>query len=261
MQGLMEDDQVAYTLDATQELQGELEHTNNLHQAIPEECVQDLAYVDISGQPYCLVKRILDIVLSAVGLLLFLVPSLIIAAAIYIDDPGKIIFTQYRIGRYGKRFKLYKFRTMKTDTPQYMPTIAIQDPNRHITRIGRMLRRTSIDELPQLVNVLKGDMSLVGPRPLISEEYGIHQMRMRFGVYNIRPGLTGLAQINGRDMVTPAEKVHWDVKYLQQFCLATDARILLNTLPKFSGDENVVEGNTDRAEKEKSDLEKKMYIR
>lgn len=261
MQGLLEDDQAAYPLDATQELSGEQKYSNNLHQAIPEECVRDLAYVDVSGRRYCLVKRMMDIVFSAVGLLMLLVPSLVIAAAVFIDDPGKIIFTQYRIGRYGKRFKLYKFRTMKMDTPRYIPTAAIQDPERHITRIGRMLRRTSIDELPQLVNVLKGDMSLVGPRPLIAEEYEIHQMRMRFGVYNIRPGLTGLAQINGRDMVSPSEKVHWDVKYLQQFCLATDTCILLNTLPKFSGDENVMEGNTDRAETEKSDLENWMHIR
>lgn len=242
MQSLMNKNQAECAFEVTQEVREKMEHAENLHALIPEECVQDLQYVDVSGRFYCLIKRGLDIILSLAGLLILLVPLLFIAAAIYIDDPGEIVFAQYRVGRFGKRFKLYKFRTMKTDTPKYLPTMELKDPAQYITRVGKFLRRLSLDELPQLINVLKGDMSLVGPRPLISDEYEIHQMRMRFGVYNIRPGVTGLAQINGRDMVSPADKVRWDVKYLQEFGPLADLRILLGTLPKLSGDDSVVEG-------------------
>lgn len=118
----------------------------------------------------------------------------------------------------------------------------LENPDRYITRVGKFLRRFSLDEIPRLFNVLKGDMSLVGPRPLISDEYEIHAMRMRFGVYNIRPGVTGLAQINGRDLVQPEEKVRWDVKYLHEFGPRLDLKILLATLPKVFDGHDVVEG-------------------
>lgn len=242
MQGLMEKNQAEYTFEFTQEVQERMAHASDPHELIPESAVEDLEYVDLSRRPYRLIKRLTDIVLSGAGLLALLVPFLIITAAIYADDPGKIFFSQYRVGRFGKRFKMYKFRTMRTDTPKYLPTMEMENPEQYITRVGRFLRRTSLDELPQLVNVFKGDMSLVGPRPLISDEYEIHQMRMRFGVYNIRPGVTGLAQINGRDTVSPADKVRWDVRYLQMFGLMTDLRILLGTMPRLSGDSTVVEG-------------------
>ena len=123
-----------------------------------------------------------------------------------------------------------------------MSTSEVDDPNRYITRIGRILRRLSIDELPQLINVLKGDMSIVGPRPLISAEYQIHDLRMKYGVYKIRPGLTGLAQIHGRDMVAPADKVRWDVRYLEEFGFWTDVKIVLSTIPKVIGGNGVAEG-------------------
>lgn len=242
MQDLMEKNQAEYTFEFPPEVQARMDHASDLHELIPESAVADLEYVDLSRRPYRLVKRLADIVLSGAGLLALLIPFLIITAAIYVDDPGKIFFSQYRVGRFGKRFKMYKFRTMRTDTPQYLPTMEMENPEQHITRVGRFLRGTSLDELPQLVNVFRGDMSLVGPRPLISDEYEIHQMRMRFGVYHIRPGVTGLAQINGRDMVSPAEKVRWDVRYLQTFGLMTDLHILLGTMPRLSGDSTVVEG-------------------
>ena len=242
MQSLMENSQAEYAFEIAQEVREKMEHAENLHKLIPEESVKDLKYVDLSGSKYGAVKRLADVILSAVGILLLLIPFLMIAAAIFIDDPGKIFFSQYRVGRFGKRFKLYKFRTMKTDTPKYLPTVEMKEPDQYVTRIGRILRDTSLDELPQLLNVLKGDMSLVGPRPLISDEYEIHQMRMRFGVYNIRPGVTGLAQINGRDTVSPGDKVRWDVKYLQKFGLKEDLRILLGTLPRISRGQDIVEG-------------------
>lgn len=201
------------------------------HCLIPEETVRDLAYVEIPDPFYSKVKRILDIFLSLFALAVLLLPMGILAFVIYLDDPGAIFFSQSRIGLHGKGFQLYKFRTMRRQTPQYRATGELDDPSRYITRIGRFLRRSSLDELPQLFNVLKGDMSLVGPRPLIAQEYEMHAMRMRFGVYNVRPGLTGLAQINGRDRVDAAAKIHWDVRYLKEFGFRTDCKVLLATIP------------------------------
>lgn len=227
--------------DAGQEASAH-EMREQTHVLISEDSVRDLKRVDISGRIYCKVKRILDILLSAAGLLVLLIPICIIAAIVYMDDPGKVLFSQYRVGRQGKHFLLYKFRTMKTDAPHYVSTMEMEDPERYITRVGRILRKTSLDEIPQLINVLKGDMSLVGPRPLIPEEEAIHEMRTRFGVYALRPGVTGLAQINGRDQVQPAEKVRYDVKYLENLSPWLDLQILLATVPKVFGGEGVVEG-------------------
>lgn len=212
---------------------------------ITEEQVQDLHYVDVSGKTYCIAKRILDFILSAIGLAVLLLPLMFTALVVYIDDPGKIFFCQERVGRNGKLFRLYKFRTMKMETPKYMATADVDDPDRYITRVGHVLRKLSLDELPQLLNVLKGDMSLVGPRPLIQNEADIHIMRERFGVYSVRPGVTGLAQINGRDLVSPAEKVRWDVRYVERFSFWLDLKILFATVPKIFGGEGVVEGYGD----------------
>ena len=209
---------------------------------ITESDVKDLKYVDISGKIYCKVKRFLDILFSAAGLAVLIIPMIVIALVIFIDDPGSVIFSQYRVGRGGKRFLLYKFRTMKLDTPKYIATMNLKHPDQYITRVGYFLRKTSLDEIPQLFNVLSGDMSLIGPRPLIAEEREIHGMRSRFGVYSIRPGITGLAQINGRDTVSPNEKVHYDVKYLENFGLSQDLRILLGTLPGVFSGNGIVEG-------------------
>ena len=129
-----------------------------------------------------------------------------------------------------------------------MATADVDDPDKYITRVGHVLRKLSLDELPQLFNVLKGDMSLVGPRPLIENEADIHIMRERFGVYSVRPGVTGLAQINGRDTVSPAEKVRWDVRYVEHFGFWMDVKILFATVPKIFGGEGVVEGYDSRSD-------------
>lgn len=232
-----------YGFEISQEVKEKMEHAGSAHTLIDEDELADLKYVALPGRGYRFVKRTADIVLSALGLLVLLIPMGVVALAIYVDDPGKVLFRQYRVGRNGKRFRFYKFRTMREDTPKYLSTSEVDDPEMYITRLGKFLRKSSLDEIPQLFNVLKGDMSLVGPRPLISDEYEIHQMRTRFGVYNIRPGVTGLAQINGRDMVEPAEKVRWDVKYLENFGPMMDLKILLATVPKVFGGSGVVEGN------------------
>ena len=210
--------------------------------SVAENAVRDIKFVDIMNRQYLVFKRIIDIIIALVALLIIALPMLIVILIVYIDDPGNVIFTQYRVGMGGRRFKLYKLRTMWRDTPKYMSTSEVDDPNRYITRVGHILRRLSIDELPQLINVLKGDMSIVGPRPLISDEHEIHDLRMKFGVYKIRPGLTGLAQIRGRDMVSPADKVHWDVRYLEEFGLWTDVKIVLSTVPKLIGGYGFAEG-------------------
>lgn len=238
-----------YTFEISPEVQEKIENAGDIHRLIAEETVQDLKRVYIHKRFYCKFKRLIDLFLSAIGLAVLLLPFGIIVAVVYADDPGPVIFSQYRIGRKGKRFKLYKFRTMKQDTPKYLSTQEVTDPDAYITRVGHFLRKFSLDELPQLVNVLKGDMSLVGPRPLIADEYEIHAMRMRFGVYSVRPGVTGLAQIHGRDLVSPADKVRWDVKYLQSFGLWTDLKILLETVPKIFGGEGVVEGYKQKEQK------------
>lgn len=179
---------------------------------------------------YTCVKRILDIVFSSVLLLIFLVPFLFIAAIVYIDDPGPVLFTQYRTGRYGEPFKLYKIRTLRLDAPRYAPSQEMKKKS-YVTRVGKVLRNLSIDELPQLINVLRGDMSMVGPRPVIAKEHEIHDLRQKHGVYEIRPGLTGLAQINGRDELSPEEKVQLDVQYVTNYSFLMDVKIIISTIP------------------------------
>lgn len=241
-----------YTFEMSEEVAEKIKAAEETK--ICEEDVADLKYIEVPGLGYRIVKRAVDLLFSLVGLIVLFVPMLIISAAIYIDNPGKTIFRQYRVGRDGKRFKLYKFRTMKESTPKYLSTSEVEDPKQYLTKLGRFLRKTSLDEIPQLINVLRGDMSLVGPRPLISDEYEIHQMRMRFGVYNVRPGVTGLAQVNGRDTVTPADKVRWDVKYVENFGFKMDMKILLTTVPNVLTRRGVVEGyNVACAEKNRQD--------
>lgn len=197
----------------------------------------------ISKSKYDIVKRWLDIAVSAVALMFLFAPMLLIALAIYLDDPGPVIFSQYRVGRCGKSFLLYKFRTMYRNTPRYVASTDLLHPEACITRFGRFLRRTSLDELPQLFNVLRGDMSLVGPRPMIEQERYIHQLREERGVYAVRPGMTGLAQINGRDLLLPEEKVRYDAIYLEKFGFWQDVSIILGTLPGVVSGEGIIEGS------------------
>lgn len=216
---------------------------NHSPDEINEAELKDLSAVDVTGRRYRYFKRGMDIVFSLLAIAVLLVPMLLVMIAIYVDDPGPVFFRQYRVGLHGKRFRLYKFRSMKLGTPKYMSTNEFADSDTYITRVGKFIRNLSIDELPQLINVLMGDMSLVGPRPLISDEYDVHKMRMRYGVYSIRPGITGLAQINGRDTVSSAEKVRYDVQYLESFGLWEDLRILCLTIPKIMKASDISEGH------------------
>ena len=197
---------------------------------------------------YTRIKRMLDLVVSALSLLVLTVPILMLMLVIFVDNPGPVFFSQYRVGLNGRHFKMYKFRSMRVDAPHELSTAEFRNPKMYITRVGSFIRKYSIDELPQLYNVLIGDMSLVGPRPLILRETDMHTLRNRYGVYSVRPGITGLAQINGRDLVTTEQKVYWDVKYLEGYSFFSDLKILFGTIPKILFHTDVVDGAAKSAE-------------
>lgn len=179
---------------------------------------------------YCrYIKRFLDIFFSVIFITVLSPLMLIISVAVISESRGSAIFKQKRMGRNGKIFVCYKFRTMKTDAPHSIPAKELENPDAYITRVGRFLRRSSLDELPQLFNVLRGDMSIVGPRPLICEEKEVHRMRELAGIYLLRPGLTGLAQINGRNLLCDSEKIENDKIYLDNVRMRLDAKIILMT--------------------------------
>lgn len=250
--------EAAIGFEIPQDVLEQIRRNSKKNKLITEADVQDLEFVDVRGRAYSIFKRAMDILLSLLAMLICALPILVISLIVYVNDPGPVIFSQYRVGKGGKRFKVYKFRTMVLNTPKYLSTKDVKNPKQYITKVGRVLRKTSLDELPQLWNVFKGDMSLVGPRPLISDEIDIHQMRSRFGVYNVRPGITGLAQINGRDTLDAVEKVHWDVRYLEYYGLKMDLKILSATVPQVFGGRGVVEGyNFDRSSGKKADGAKK----
>ena len=178
---------------------------------------------------YMAVKRIGDIFISLFLITLFVFPITVFIAAIRLTSKGKAIFKQIRVGRRGREFVCYKLRTMYEDAPKSIATSELCDAEKYVTPIGRFLRRTSIDELPQLINVIKGDMSIVGPRPLIPEETELHVERIKRGIYALRPGMTGLAQVRGRDMLSDGEKLDADEEYKENISFSFDLKILLST--------------------------------
>ena len=200
------------------------------------------------------IKRILDIVLSLTGLILSSWLFLIIIAAIEFDDPGPVFFTQKRVGIRKKHFNLYKFRSMKMSTPHDTPTHLLDNPDQYITRVGRFLRKTSLDEIPQLINILKNDMSVIGPRPALWNQYDLLEERDRYGANDIKPGLSGWAQICGRDELEIGDKARLDGEYVRNMSFLFDCRCFFGTaFSVFRGD-GVVEGGT--GELHKTEIEK-----
>lgn len=192
------------------------------------------------------VKRFFDIILSLFGIAVLLVPSLIIALIIKLSDGGSVFFVQERVGKNKKLFKLYKFRSMKTDTPKNVPTHLMTDPEQYITKIGRFIRRTSLDEVPQLLNILSGKMSIVGPRPALPVQEDLLAERDKYGANDIKPGLTGLAQINGRDELETSIKAKYDGEYVKKVNFLFDCKCLFGTvLPVLRGT-GVREGCADK---------------
>lgn len=193
---------------------------------------------------YRYVKRIIDIVLSGLGIILLSPVLLLLCIAIRIDSKGPILFTQKRIGIHKTYFLIYKFRTMRIDTPKDMPTHLLTNPEQYITRVGKFLRKTSLDELPQIFNIFKGDMSIVGPRPALWNQYDLIAERDKHGANDVPPGLTGWAQINGRDELEIPVKAKLDGEYVERFGLAMDIKCFFGTFLSVLRQDGVVEGGT-----------------
>ena len=169
---------------------------------------------------------------------------LILCVAIKLDSPGPILFTQKRVGIHKSYFQIYKFRTMRTDTPKDMPTHMLSNPEQYITRTGSFLRRTSLDELPQIFNIFKGDMSIVGPRPALWNQYDLIAERDKYGANDVLPGLTGWAQINGRDELEIDVKAKLDGEYVKKFGFIMDLKCFFGTITAVLSHKGVVEGGT-----------------
>jgi O-antigen biosynthesis protein WbqP len=194
-------------------------------------------------------KRLLDLLLSFLGIVLLSWLFLILIIAQKLDSKGPIFFKQKRVGKDKCHFYILKFRSMRIDTPRDMPTHMLQDPDKYITRVGRFLRKTSLDELPQLFNILVGHMSIVGPRPALWNQYDLLEERDRYGANNIRPGLTGWAQINGRDELDIPVKAKLDGEYVQKLSFAFDCKCFFGTFLKVLRHEGIVEGATEANKK------------
>lgn len=190
------------------------------------------------------VKRCLDIVLSFGGLVVLSPLFLGIAAAIIVDDPGPVLFTQKRLGKNKQYFKLHKFRSMKMSTPHDKPTHMLDNPEQYITRVGKFIRAHSLDELPQIWDIFIGNMSVIGPRPGLWNQDLLTAERDKYGANDIKPGLTGLAQINGRDELEIPEKAKLDGEYTKNIGLIMDINCFLGSLGVIAGDKSVIEGGT-----------------
>ncbi len=201
------------------------------------------------------IKRLIDIVLSLTGLILASWVYLIIIIAIKIDDPGPVFFTQKRVGIHKKHFKLAKFRSMKMSTPHDTPTHLLDNPKQYITRVGKFLRKTSLDEIPQLWNILKGDMSVIGPRPALWNQDDLIAEREKYGANDVKPGLTGWAQINGRDELEIPVKAKLDGEYAQKMSFPFDCKCFFGTIKSVLKHDGVVEGGTGEMHKQEEKKE------
>lgn len=191
---------------------------------------------------YITLKRILDFILSLTGLIVLSPVFLILMICIKLDSPGPVFFTQKRVGLHKKHFQILKFRTMRIDTPKNCPTHMLQNPAQYITRTGRFLRKTSLDELPQILNILKGEMSVIGPRPALWNQYDLIEERDKYRANDILPGLTGWAQINGRDELPIEKKAKLDGDYVRRMSLTFDIQIFFQTIASVLRHKGIKEG-------------------
>ncbi|MFS9000455.1 sugar transferase [Streptococcus sp. oral taxon 431] len=192
---------------------------------------------------YSIIKRLGDIFLSLIGVIILCPLFIIIAIAIKLDSEGPVIFKQKRFGRYKKSFYVLKFRTMKVESPKYVATRDLHNSEQWITKVGSFLRKTSLDELPQLCNILVGNMSIVGPRPVAISELDVIEAREQYGANDILPGLTGWAQINGRDNLSTDVKARLDGYYVQHRSLTMDIKCIVRTIPYVLKRKGIVEGS------------------
>ena len=190
------------------------------------------------------IKRLLAILISLASILCFGWLLALLSIAIKLDSPGPVLFRQKRVGQGKSHFYILKFRTMRIDTPRDTPTHLLENPHQYITRMGRFLRKTSLDELPQLFNILAGHMALIGPRPALWNQFDLIAERDKYGANDIRPGLTGWAQINGRDELPIDAKARLDGEYVQSLSFLFDVKCFLGTIRAVLRHEGVVEGGT-----------------
>lgn len=183
-----------------------------------------------------------DLLLCIFGILILSPVLFLIALAIKIDSKGPVLFQQKRVGKNKSYFQILKFRTMKIDAPDDYPTHLLDNPHKHITKVGRILRKTSLDELPQLVNIIKGEMAIVGPRPALWNQFDLIEERDKYGVNAVTPGITGFAQINGRDELTIEDKAKMDGEYVDRMSVWIDIQCLFGTFFKVLKSDGVVEG-------------------
>ena len=198
-----------------------------------------------------IIKRFIDIVLSLVGLIVLAIPMLVFALIVKLDSPGPVLFWQKRVGLHKETFMMPKFRTMYTDTPANMPTHLLSDPQKWITRSGAWFRKLSIDELPQILCIFTGKMSIIGPRPALWNQDDLIEERDKYGANDVRPGLTGWAQINGRDELEIPVKARLDGEYVQNISFLFDCRCFFGTIFKVLRHDGVVEGGTGTLHEEK----------
>lgn len=205
---------------------------------------------------YQRLKRGIDFILALLGLIVLSPLFFVLIAAIKADSKGPVLFRQKRVGIHKTHFNILKFRTMRTDTPKDMPTHLLKNPEQYITKVGHFLRKTSLDELPQIVNILKGDMAVVGPRPALWNQYDLIEERDKYGANDVRPGLTGWAQINGRDELEIPVKAKLDGEYVRRMSFLMDCRCFFGTFLSVLRGDGVVEGGTGSLKKNGSEQAK-----
>ena len=196
-------------------------------------------------------KRLIDLLLSACAIVVLSPVYLLICIAIVADDPGPVFFRQKRVGIHKTHFLILKFRTMKVSTPKDVPTHLLENPEQYITRVGKFLRKTSLDELPQIFQIFTGKMAIIGPRPALWNQFDLIAERDKYGANDVRPGLTGWAQINGRDELPIEVKARFDGEYVEKLSFFFDCKCFFGTIGAVLKHDGVVEGGTGRLEKEK----------
>ena len=197
------------------------------------------------------IKRILDLIVSFLGIVILAPVLLVLIIAIKLDSPGPVLFRQKRVGIHKTHFHILKFRTMRIDTPKDTPTHLLDNPQQWITRVGGFLRKTSLDELPQIFNIFAGQMSIIGPRPALWNQDDLYDERSKYGANAVKPGLTGWAQINGRDELEIPVKAKLDGEYVERMSFGFDVKCFFGTVTSVLKHDGVVEGGTGTIEKEK----------
>lgn len=195
------------------------------------------------------IKRLIDFLLATIGIIVLIPVWIILGVAIKVDDPGPVLFSQKRFAKDGKDgkpryFKIYKYRSMKTSTPKDTPTHMLENPEQYITKVGGFLRKTSLDELPQIFNIWMGQMAIVGPRPALYNQTDLYDERAKYGANKVAPGLTGWAQINGRDELEIEEKAKLDGEYVKKMSFLFDLKCFFGTFISVAKQDGVVEGGT-----------------